>query len=391
MPENRKKIAYIATWDLGHDDAVVKKIEGQLLAWEEAGFDVRLFAVSANPCVRPALAKRSSVVIRRENEFSVGRASGRKFIKSIAAWNKLDANLSKWSPDLIYLRHQTWFPGLGGSMRRAPSFIEINSRDLVESVIYGKMWGIKAKMRTWYHKMTRGIPYRNAAGLVGMTRELLDLPEFSKFGKPGIVIPNSIPLEHVPELPPRADDGDPRPVIILSASGGHHSEKSHWHGVDKVVRLAHRCEKQLRFLILGPGLIRESKPGSNVEVLGAVSPDELAAVYQRADVAFGTLALHRKQMDEACAFKVRDALAFGLPVIQGCRDAAFDGVETLPEWWLQLPNTEENLDECATQIVDFATRWKGRRIPRNDVLPIIDRTRLERRKLDFMLRTAENA
>ena len=67
-----------------------------------------------------------------------------------------------------------------------------------------------------------------------------------------------------------------------------------------------------------------------------------------ADVAIGTLSLHTKQMEEACPLKVREYLAWGLPVIIGYKDTEFPAPDTA--FLLQLPNNPTNVHDHLDQI-----------------------------------------
>ena len=86
---------------------------------------------------------------------------------------------------------------------------------------------------------------------------------------------------------------------------------------------------------------------SNVTAHGELTRERYRPVMQRADVAIGPLALHRKNLHEASALKVAEYLAHGIPVILGCPEAAFpDGAPFL----LQLSNSEDNVERSIDAI-----------------------------------------
>ena len=100
-----------------------------------------------------------------------------------------------------------------------------------------------------------------------------------------------------------------------------------------------------------------------------------------ADVAIGTLALHRKQMDEACPLKVRRYLEFGLPVLLGYRDTDLDSLDA---WWLlRLPNTESNVLSSLQEIESFVQGVRGRRVPREAVESVVSAVAKESARLAF--------
>ena len=86
-------------------------------------------------------------------------------------------------------------------------------------------------------------------------------------------------------------------------------------------------------------------------------------------------------MDEACPLKVRRYLEYGLPVLLGYRDTDLDAVDS---WWLlRLPNTEENVVTSLAEIDSFVARARGRRVPREEVEPLISAAAKETARLAF--------
>jgi hypothetical protein len=75
------------------------------------------------------------------------------------------------------------------------------------------------------------------------------------------------------------------------------------------------------------------------------------------DVGISTLALHRKNMNEACPMKVRQYLAQGLPVLAASYDTDIQSDQC---FYLQLPNCEENIRPHARDIIDFIQSVFGR-------------------------------
>jgi hypothetical protein len=69
-------------------------------------------------------------------------------------------------------------------------------------------------------------------------------------------------------------------------------------------------------------------------------------------------------MQEACPLKVREYLAYGLPVIIGCKDTDF--TESAP-FILRLPNSEDNIETSLSAIESFVSKWKGKRVPREAI------------------------
>jgi len=69
-------------------------------------------------------------------------------------------------------------------------------------------------------------------------------------------------------------------------------------------------------------------------------------------------------MEEASPLKVREYLAYGLPVIIGYKDTDFH--EDVP-FILRLPNSEDNIEANLSAIETFVHRWRNQRVPREAI------------------------
>jgi hypothetical protein len=101
---------------------------------------------------------------------------------------------------------------------------------------------------------------------------------------------------------------------------------------------------------------------------------------QRATIAIGTLGLYRKKMDEACPLKVREYLAFGLPVLAGYEDT---DVPAGADYFLRLPNDNAPLAPHREKIAGWLDRWRGRRVP-HTAIAHLDTVEKEKRRLAFI-------
>jgi glycosyltransferase involved in cell wall biosynthesis len=105
----------------------------------------------------------------------------------------------------------------------------------------------------------------------------------------------------------------------------------------------------------------------NIIYYGHLEYDEYVKYMERADVAIGTLALHRKGMNEASPLKVREYLAHGIPVIIGYDDTDFP---CNVSFILRISNDEKNTIKEADAINEFVLDWRGKRINRKEILAI---------------------
>ena len=98
------------------------------------------------------------------------------------------------------------------------------------------------------------------------------------------------------------------------------------------------------------------------------------------DLAISTLALHRKDMQEACSLKTRECLAYGLPLVLPYRDSDLERLDC--DFLLKIPNKEDNIHTHGQAIHDFAYRMRGRRAERAAIASI-DQVAKEKARIRF--------
>lgn len=335
------KVAVLLHWNEGEKSGVFKKVVTQIRMWSSQGISVSLHLVSRNFLldVWQRHLKEIPMTFHHYNCNPITR---------IRAWRQAVKAVKAQRPNIVYHRYDLYMPALQSLFRTFPLILEINTNDLRE-------YCLTKGLRCWYNRFTRALLLRGAAGLVFVTHELAGLPCFARYRKPFVIIANGISLDDYPLLPPPNND-EPR-LIFLGTDG------QPWHGVDKVIRMAKHFP-QWRFDIVGIRRERLNQVPHNVSVHGPRDRLAYEPLLAQADVAIGTLALHRKGMNEACSLKIREYLAYGLPVIIGHKDTDFPrGAPFI----LELPNTEDNVESNIAKIEDFVYRWKSQRVPRSSI------------------------
>lgn len=335
---------------------VGRKIKTQLTLWREAGHEVTLFSLTPAeipfPEERQVVFDAKTSLLKRE----ANRASG--------LMRMLEA-IREHRPDIIYLRFGLYSYPLHKIFKVASVALEINSDDRVEYSTRGKFF-------YWLNRLTRGLIFGSASGIVAPTRELTGIYPLKK-NQSSVVISNGVDLESVEILPPPKND---KPVLTLVGSPG-----MNWHGVDKLIRFA-QSNPDVFVNIVGYSANDVDMPiPSNVTMHGYLSYTQIREVLMKTDVACGTLALHRKNMKEACPLKVREAVLYGLPLLLGYHDTDLSDLN-LPTI-LQIPNTEDNLVVHAEQILEFAFDMMGKRMDFNAVAPYLDQRKKEESRLAF--------
>jgi glycosyltransferase involved in cell wall biosynthesis len=249
----------------------------------------------------------------------------------------------EWNPDIVYHRADLWYPCIARLARRIALVLEINTDDLRE-------YCLSPGLRCVYNRLTRGLLLGGSAGLVYVSRGIANLPHFRVYNKQHIIIGNGVSLRHYTQLPKPCN---PTPRLVFIGKPGHP-----WHGLDKILLLAERKGDWV-FDIIGPTDYWRNVP--NVTFHGPLRRAEYEPILAKSDIAIGPLALHRIGITEGSSLKVREYLAYGLPVILEGKDTDFPG--PVP-FILELPSSEDNVIAGMASIEAFVRAWQGRRVPR---------------------------
>lgn len=335
---------------------VGKKIKNQMKIWNEYGHTVTLFCLTPSEIPFPGSVQfpfNAHVnLIKRE-------------ISRTAALTQMLFAIQKYDPDVIYLRYGLYSYPLHRIFTIAPVVLEINSNDITEYASRGLFF-------YWLNRLTRNLIFVPASGVIAPTHELTNiLPPGKK--KPCAVISNGININAAEILPP---SNNTRPVITMVASSG-----MDWHGVDKLVNLGKACPQIFVNIVGYSKKEMKSAIPENVHLHGFLNHIQIREIYQNTDVACGTLALHRKKMNEACTLKVREALTYGIPVILGYYDTDLSNLAL--DTVLQIPNTEDNVSANLEQISEFVFAMMGKRVEVEKIYPVLDQRNKEMARLEF--------
>lgn len=349
------RLAYVCYWFLLENDGVAYKIDAQVDRWRQEGHDVEVFCLT-----RRSASRRGWRTI----EFDGGA-------ERALAMRRLVRAVEQWSPDAVYLRYDFFGPPVPRLLRSRASVVEINADDRREARLRAR----RPLLARAFNELNREALFRSARGLACVTHELAAAPHVTRFGKPSVVIGNGVDLSQTRELPAPTSEGEMR-AVFLGSSG------QRWHGVDKIAQLAQRLP-DVRFDVIGYRPEAVNFPvEDNMTIHPPLSRSEYEPLLARADVAIGTLALHRKQMTEACPLKVREYLAHGLPTVIAYDDTDFLDVD--PWFLLKLPNAESNAVDGVEAIRTFMRSAKGQRVARAEVAERIGSQEKERRRLGFI-------
>jgi hypothetical protein len=354
------RIAYVSRLGLDRERGVLKKVVSQVRTWLANGEEVKLFTLSGTGKIWDEIADLPIEVV----------LSGTKLMPLLRA-HTLIKRVIAWQPDVAYVRWGPNYPSLPILMKNVPTLMEINTDDLAEFRV------LLPWIKYLYHRATRNRVLGGAAGFVCMTHELAE--RFRKYGKPMIVVANGINLREYPQIPPT---GNSNPRLVLIANMQKDMQGIDWHGIDKVLWLARHFAKW-QFDLIGIEARQIDHQGCgvppNVATHGVLGRTDYEKILLGVDIGLGTLALHRKNMDEACPLKVREYLAYGIPTIIGYRDTDFP--QPVP-FLLQIPNTATNVIEHVSDIQQFVETWKAKRM-RRECTSHLDMQEKEKKRITF--------
>lgn len=345
------KIAYVAEWDFSESSGVGKKMVAQSTAWCELGHEVRLFIVSPEATISSDFTNVCAGIDSYTSQFlsMLPRGSFRTYLNKMLCSKRMYRELKGFSPDIIYYRQGIYYPGLSKVLSVSPFIMELNTDDLSEMEL-------ESSLKRALYKLGRGRLLRESRGLVAVSNEIASL--YEQYGKPIEVIANGVSSDWSKECISRKLKKNAQLVFVGSPD-------QPWHGVDKIADLAGNLV-DVDFHIVG-GHSAPADPLDNVTYHNNMNSRQLVELYSWMDIGIGTLALHRKNMEEASPLKVRDYLLNGLPVIIGYDDTDLKGQKFL----LNIGNYEENIINSLREIESFIKRWRGARITRQEVEPII--------------------
>ena len=333
--------------------------------WRNAGHEVRHFVLN-HPTER---SSRDGV------EYFFGEGGGKPMAKAVSATFALREALNRFQPEIVYMRQMIWFPGLVRALNGFRVVQEVNS-DLGEELKL--LGGFSGRVKRLLYRFTRDSLNVITRGAIYVTDELakrLPIP-----GARRIVISNGYVFGAKQPLARPIMVECERPSLIFVGSPG-----QDWHGVDKVEAMAEALP-EFDFHLVVPGLIKCGP--SNLRYHGELVGESLSKLYNQIHVAIGSLALHRNSMNEACPLKCREYSAYGLPIIAGYRDTDLSGAS----FYMELPNTEDNVRQSIDQIRRFVLDWISRPFPYPEAIERLDAIRKEEKRLQFFdeVRRAES-
>lgn len=277
-----------------------------------------------------------------------GFSSVQEALLPFLVWSKLKNRLSGY--DAVVTRWTIPSPTFLNVVRRQPVFTEHHSKELEEIALHR---GLKPFVRRVLEKKYGPRILRATHGIIGVTDEIRRY-ELNRAGckQPSMVLPNGISLEAIPFKLPSVFNGKSLQLAFVS------SQFAPWQGLDRLLeglRFWQGNSPRLILHLIGSltpaqeTAIQRMEFAEMVCIHGVLYGNDLDKVLADCHLAIGSLALHRKGLREACALKVREYAALGLPFVMSHNDP--DLPAGLP-WVLKVPADESPVEIDA--LVNFA-------------------------------------
>jgi hypothetical protein len=348
------RIAYILEWDISYDSGVFNKVLAQVKVWISNGHNVKIFAITQNR----RNDKLESYIHQYSNNFSFLKSSLKTYINKILSIKKVEKDLNRFDPDIVYIRQPIWYPGIDKFLSQFTSIMELNTDDLNEIKLL-------PKVKQYIYLYGREKIINSVKGFVSVSYEIENL--YKKYNKPIVTIANGYDISQIPKFEKTINER--KQVIFVG------SPNQAWHGVEKIIYLAKNL-KEFDFHIVGPVLNLPQKL-NNIKLHGYLAKKDLFELYKKIDVGIGTLSLYKNGMQEASPLKVREYIAFKLPVVLGYKDTDLDG----QEYVLNIGNYKNNVKDNIEKIREFINNSEDLRKKINP--SIISYEYKEKRKINF--------
>ena len=321
------RIAYILEWDISIDSGVLNKVLAQTKIWIENGYKVKIYAITPNKREN----KLEDYIDQFYSNFLFIKSGLKTYINKIISIRKIQRDLRLFQPDIVYIRQSIWHPGIDKFLSNFVSIMELNTDDLNEI----KLQLPKATQYIYLYGREKII--NSVKGFVAISYEIEKL--YKKYNKPIITIANGYNILQVPDF--NSVINKRKQVVFVS------SFNQPWHGVEKIIYMAKKL-KEFDFHIVGPAS-NLSKDIKNIKIHGYLKKKQLFELYKKMDVGIGTLSLYKNGMQEASPLKVREYIAFKIPVIVGYKDTDLEGQKYI----LNIGNYEENVMDNIEKIQKF--------------------------------------
>lgn len=357
------KIVYLFTSPSVNGSSVQTKVLSQINGMND----------SVNSCRGVFFIKENNIDLPQIEgvEFIKYPANQRKLFKDIAERKNLDKAIFNYvnqhynSVDYFYLR----YPGASRFLyKTAKKFgnkivSEHQGKEISEilSASGQNPFGFQpSKLISWiqyqllplFNEKVWGIYYaQKVKSIVAITEEI-GIYQKNKGCKNIIVSSNGINVSQFP-IREKPDLKDEIRLLFLKGTSG----VSAWNGLERITTSLNQFYKNNPYssikikLLIGGHIIKNEVPESEYIVhLGYLNKDSINQLINQVHIGISTMALYKKNLEEAAVLKTREYISRGLPFIYAYKDPDLN--EEAKTFSLQFPNDDSLID--FEKVIEFA-------------------------------------
>jgi len=349
---------YITTPELAI--GVLKKLNYQTKILKELGVDMETIVFYMNG---KAVNKFKHIEFHKVSVFPIFfHPPVRKIYGFFKKWRYIGRFLLQRSFDFILMRYPLADFTLVEFIRKYGNFIifEHQTQEIPE---LNSLKSFNSFVKVRFEKRHGKRILEKVRGIIGVTPEIIhyELSRINTF-KPHAVISNGINVEEISLSKRPFYDGRELSLLFVG------TKNTPWHGIDRLLRgiaLYKKTTPRINLHLVGnftnktKKMVNNLKIGDKVYFHGSIYGDEIDKIFDSIHIAIGTLALHRKQMKQACPLKVREYIARGIPFV-----IAYDDVdlEDNLSFYLKLRADESPIN--IEKIINWANNvLKNKNIP----------------------------
>lgn len=211
--------------------------------------------------------------------------------------------------DILLLRHIPYSPEEWSFIKQLDKPV-LTVHHTLEGPEIRSRGGLIQHLKSWVDGVFIKKIIKRSAGIVAVTPEIAtyECARADILNKPVLIYPNGVLLKE----PVLEDLRQTIPELLFVASNF-----VPWQGLDRLYESVSNSSKQCRIHLVGtipsPLQLKVSTE-PRFKCHGRLTTREIQSLSTQCSLGLSSLALHRKNMKEACPLKVREYLALGLPV-----------------------------------------------------------------------------
>ena len=263
-----------------------------------------------------------------------------------SALEEIETIASDESPLFFYIRRMNFdrrfvmfLRNLRGKYKSAKILLEVPTYPYYKELICDKtMW-------PW---VIKDLIYRNEIGKY-VDRIVTFSDDDDIYGVPTIKLQNGIIVDKIQPKYTEKHCGSEIHLVAVAQF-----QKSH--GYERIIESLYKyykmnCKYNIILHMVGEGkelryykrLVKKFELGEKVIFHGFKTGEELEKIYKISDIALGSFGGYKINQYKSSALKIREYLAYGLPIVSGMREDAFLTISE-SEFYMELPNDASSID-----------------------------------------------